>query len=157
MKKLVLSLMMFAMKWLNRIISAPVRTLVRYVGANEVIACGLMDESNQTMVIYSPQMQRDHRIGSWEKNRFTERSTGDAAPFVGQLVLRAPTLDARKGEVFRIIAQHNSKDRQVHSPDIVMKMVTDYRNEFLKSRKTSEGMQLHWEKIPGEYATLSTF
>ena len=133
------------------------RRFVRYVAVNEVIACGLMDERNQLIVIFSPQMQREHRIGLWKEEQFNERPTGDPGPFIGQLVLKARTLDAKQGEVFRVLAKHKAKDKQVHSPNIVMKMRTDYRDELLICQKTPAGFLWTWEKIPAEYEAMLYF
>ena len=157
MKKIVFYLMMVGMKWGNRIMPGLLRRLVRYVAVNEVIACGLMDKGNQPIVIYSPQMQREHRIGLWKDKQFNERPTGDSEPFIGQLVLKARTLDAKQGEVFRILAKHKAKDKQVHSPDIVMKMRTDYRDELLICQKIPTGFLWTWKKIPAEYEAMLYF
>ena len=158
MRRLVLFLTIVAMKWLNRILPLPVRALVRYAATNEVIACGLMDETNtQAMVIYSPQMQRDHRLGVWKNGQFTERPTAAAEPFIGQMVVKTTAVKAENGEVYRILARHMSRDKQVHSPDIVMKMRTLRRNELLECTSTETGLIWSWRKIPNEYTAMLYF
>lgn len=143
---------------MNRIIPGPVRALLRYVAANEVIACGLMDDSDShPIVIFSPQMQRNHRLGVRQKRRFHERRMEAPEPFIGDMVIQTKAVDAEKGDVYRVWAQHRSRSKQVHSPDIVMKMQTDRRNDLLECRTTKNSMIWYWGDIPGEYRGMIYF
>ncbi len=126
MTRFLMRVMVWNMRWMTRHVGFVARPIVRWYGANEIIACGLRDSEGRVGMIYTPRSgHRDHRVLVRKGRRWLATGFKTTGPFAGPVVLHFAAPGAQNGLRFKLQGT-TTRGRQLSSPNITVKPHTVY-------------------------------
>lgn len=147
-KHIFLRVMMYHMRWMTRYFGIITRPLVSWYASQEVIACGLRSKSGEVRIIYTPEKNRHaHTFVKKNVRRWDKTHAKSIDDFSKNLVKQIALPEAKIGETHRVYARKINTNRQLHSPNIIVKESTNTSTDVLKIHPKSDGsVYISWEK-----------
>ena len=133
------------------------RPLIRLYAANEIIACGLCEQSGNVSLIFTPAPNEQNfsvllRQESWWQPVGHER----ARNFAGSTVRRFSVPHANTGDVYKMQGEKGS-GRKITSPTITVKQETVYNPGLLGATPYDDGSVLFSWKVADTYRPMIYF